>query len=308
MSTGPAFIDAEMLQRILPVAAAVDALDAAFSAGFGDDPLRTSIGVADGDLLVMPAAAAGGFGVKLVTIAPANPAQGLPLVQGLYVLFAPGSLTPIALIDGAALTVARTAAVSALATRYLARTDAARLVIFGAGPQARSHAFATSAVRPVEHVTVVSRTAGRAAALVADLRAAGVDATVGHPDAVGQADIICTCTTSDTPVLVGEMLSPGVHINAVGAYKPTARELDTHTMRRGRVVVEQRAAALEEAGDLCIPIADGMLSPDDIVADLPELVAGAGVRRSPGDITVFKSVGLAMEDLAVAIAAVARMG
>jgi ornithine cyclodeaminase/alanine dehydrogenase-like protein (mu-crystallin family) len=159
-------------------------------------------------------------------------------------------------------------------------------------------------VRPIERVTVVSRTPAPARALVAVLRGEGINATVGAPSAIGDADVICTCTTSAEPVVAGDGLRAGVHINAVGAYRPDARELDTAVLQRGRVVVEQRAAALAEAGDLCIPIAAGTLTAEDIVADLAEVVAGAPVRRTADDVTVFKSVGLAPEDLAIAVEAV----
>jgi ornithine cyclodeaminase len=197
--------------------------------------------------------------------------------------------------------------VSALAAHHLARVGASQLVVFGAGAQARAHVEALRAVRPVTRVTIVSRTAGPARALVEDLRASGVDAGTGTPVDVRSADLICTCTTSATPVFDGATVPDGAHITAVGAYRPDTRELDATIMRRARVVVEQREAAFAEAGDVVLAIADGALAPGDIVADLAEVVAGVEVRRSDADITVFKSVGLALEDLAVAAAAVARL-
>ena len=297
-------LSADDLAALVPMPAAIDALEAAFAdadrlEGFA----RTHHAVPDGDLLLMPAAATAGVGVKLVTVTPANPERGLPLVQGIYALFTPGTQALAALIDGAALTGVRTAAVSGLATRHLARTDAHHLVVLGAGTQGRAHVEAMRAVRPVSRVTVVSRSPGPAERLVAHVRSSGLDAEVGTPDAITTADLVCACTTSDTPVVAGDLLPDGVHVTAVGAYRPDARELDTATMRRGRVVVEQRDAALAEAGDLCIPIAEGDLTSDAIVADLAEVVAGARVRRDPRDVTVFKSVGLAVEDLAIAAAA-----
>lgn len=298
-------VDAEDLRRRLPMAAAIDALEASFAAGDATAPPRMHATVAGGDLLVMPASSTRGVGVKLVTVTPDNPARDRPLIHGLYVAFDVVTGAPTALVDGAALTALRTAAVSGLATRHLARADASRLVVVGAGTQARSHVEAMRAVRPIEHVTVVSRTTASAAGLVDDLRADDLDAEVGGPDALAEADLVCACTTSDTPVVRGDDLAAGTHVNAVGAYRPTSRELDTATMRRGRIVVEDRAAALEEAGDLAIPIATGDLAPADVVADLAELVAGARVRRSDDDVTVFKSVGLSIEDLAVVTAALA---
>ncbi|MBW3605930.1 MAG: ornithine cyclodeaminase family protein [Actinobacteria bacterium] len=306
MTTALPYIDADEFARLLPMPAAIDALDATFATADPDDPPRSHVGIPDGDLLLMPAASADGVGVKLVTVTPGNPGRDLPLIQGLYVLFAPGTNAPLLMIDGAAMTALRTAAVSGVATRHLARPDSARLVVIGAGTQARSHVTAMRAVRPIEHVTVISRTEASARSLVDALRAESIDATVGQPAAIRDADVICTCTTSDEPVVAGAQLAPGVHVNAVGAYRPDARELDTTVLRRGRIVVEQRAAALEEAGDLCIPIADGALTADDIVADLRQVVSGAEVRRDDDDITVFKSVGLAMEDLAIAVAVARR--
>jgi ornithine cyclodeaminase/alanine dehydrogenase-like protein (mu-crystallin family) len=303
MSAVP-FLSADDLRTLVPMPAAIDALEAAFASGDGlDGPARVHHVVPYGDLLLMPAVSAEGVGVKLVTVTPANPARDLPLIHGVYVLFAPGTQAPVAMLDGAAMTGLRTAAVSGLATRHLARADCRHLVVLGAGIQGRTHVTAMRAVRPIARVTVVSRSDGPARRLVADLRASGVEAAVGGPDAVATADVVCTCTTSDSPVVAGDRLPEGVHVNAVGAYRADARELDTATMVRGRIVVERREAALAEAGDLCIPIANQDLTPAAIVADLAEVVAGAEVRRGDADVTVFKSVGLAIEDLAIAAAA-----
>jgi ornithine cyclodeaminase len=255
----------------------------------------------------MPATGPQGTGVKLLTVTAGNPEMGRPLIQGLYVLFSAGTQEPEAAIDGAALTTLRTGAVSGLATRYLAREEAARLVIFGAGTQARSHLEAMLAVRPVETVTFVSRTADRAEALAGSAREMGVTAEVAGPDAVGTAHIVCTCTTSPTPVFEGSLLSAGSHVNAVGAYTPQTRELDDVAIVRARVVVETMEVALAEAGDLLIPLGAGSIGPDHVVADLSEVVRGVTVRRTPEDVTVFKSVGVAFEDLVVARAAVDRL-
>lgn len=302
------FIGPEELTRALPMVAAVDALEAAFGSGaLPETPRRAVVDTASGDLLLMPAHGEPGVGVKLVTVTPGNPGRGLPLIHGLYVLFEGETQAPRALIDGAALTALRTAAVSGLATRHLARSEAGRLVIFGAGMQAASHLEAMRAVRPVDRVTVVSRTRERAEALAERALAAGLEARVGGPETVAEADLVCTCTTSDVPVFEGSLLQPGAHVNAVGAYRPEARELDDETVRRGRLVVETREAALAEAGDLLIPIGAGVISEADIVADLGEVAHGATVRRGPEDVTVFKSVGVAFEDLVVARAAVDRL-
>jgi len=307
--SGFPFIEADRLGRLLPMEAAVDALEAAFGSGaLPAAPLRTHIETEAGSLVAMPATGPQGTGVKLLTVTSGNPEVGRPLIQGLYILFSAGTQEPEAVIEGAALTALRTGAVSGLATRYLAREEAARLVIFGAGTQARSHLEAMLAVRPVDRVTIVSRTADRANALAGSARELGVTAEVAGPAAVERADIVCTCTTSPTPVFEGSLLSRGSHVNAVGAYTPQTRELDDDTIGRARVVVETRVVALAEAGDLLIPLGAGSIGPDHVVADLSEVVHGVTVRRSPEEVTVFKSVGVAFEDLVVARAAVDRLG
>jgi ornithine cyclodeaminase len=303
------FIDADRLRRLLPMENAVDALEAAFGSGaLPTAPLRTHIETEGGSLVAMPATGPQGTGVKLLTVTPGNPEMGRPLIQGLYVLFSVGTQEPEAAIDGAALTALRTGAVSGLATRYLAQPDASRLVIFGAGTQARSHLDAMLAVRPVEEVYVVSRTDKRAFDLAGTASRMGLKAGVGTPDAVKLGHIVCTCTTSPTPVFEGSLLSAGSHVNAVGAYTPQTRELDDDAIGRARVVVEAREVALAEAGDLLIPLGAGSIGPDHVVADLSEVVRGVTVRRNPEDVTVFKSVGVAFEDLVVARAAVDRLG
>jgi ornithine cyclodeaminase/alanine dehydrogenase-like protein (mu-crystallin family) len=297
-------IDPEELARRLPMIGAIDALERAFEIDRPETPLRSHHEVPDGTVFLMPAAGPEGVGVKLIAINPDNPARGLPYIQGAYVLFDPGTLAPAAVIDGAALTGLRTAAVSGLATRHLARRDARRLVIFGAGVQGKKHLDSMLAVREITDVTVVSRSEGPAEQLAERARAAGCRARVGEAGAVADAHIICTCTTSAEPLFDGTLLPPGAHINAIGAYQPDRRELDTASITRSRVVVESREAALEEAGDLLIPIEEGAITPDHIVADLAEVVRGAAVRTSEEDVTVFKSVGVAFEDLAVTRAAV----
>lgn len=300
------FVDAETLARALPMTTAIDALEAAFGAErLPEAPMRTHVETRAGTLLLMPAFGEPGVGVKLVTLTPSNPDRRLPFIHAVYVLFEADGQSPVALLDGAALTALRTAAVSGLATRHLARVEASRLAIFGAGVQARAHLRAMLAVRPIEDVVVVSRTRERAEAFVKE---AGVDARAGAPDDVRDRDLVCTCTTSSTPVFDGSLLAPGTHVNAVGAYRPDLRELDTETIERARVVVETREAAMEEAGDLLIAMKEGAIGEDHVVADLAEVVRGVTVRRTARDVTVFKSVGVAFEDLVVARAAVDRLG
>ena len=296
------------IRKLLPVDAAIDAVEEMFRAyGSTSAPARSHLDVGTGDLLVMPAWAEHGVGVKLVTVSPSNPEAGLPFVNGIYVLFDRATLQPVMVADAAVLTGIRTAAVSGVATRHLARSDSTRLVIFGAGIQARHHLEAMLAVRAFEEVVCVSRSAWRADEFVVWARTLGCRARSGIPDAVTEADVVCTCTTSPDPVFDGTRLADGVHVNAVGSYQLHVRELDDPTMRRAKIVVETRAAALAEAGDLVIPIGTGVISPDDIVADLAEVVSGVLVRRDRSDVTVFKSVGIASEDLAVAAALYERL-
>ncbi len=291
------------------MAAAIDALEAAFATDpLPESPLRSHIETASGTLLVMPAHGASGVGVKLVTLTPANPGKGRPFIHAVYVLFDAETQAPAATFDGAALTALRTAAVSGLATRWLARPDARRLVLYGAGVQARSHLDAMRAVRPVEEVVIVSRGRDAAQDLARSASSGGLRTSVGAPGAERDADLVCTCTTSSTPVLEGANLPEGVHVNAVGAYTTTMRELDAEAVRRARVVVETREAAAEEAGDLAIAMAEGAIGRDHVLADLSEVVRGTRVRGSDEDITLFKSVGVAFEDLVVARAAFDRLG
>jgi ornithine cyclodeaminase len=290
------------------MAEAVDALEHAFVGGrLPAGPVRSHFDAQGGELLLMPAWGEQGVGVKLVTLEASNPAIGLPLIHGLYVLFAADTKAPLATIDGAALTSLRTAAVSALGVRKLARPDARTLLIFGAGVQAHAHLDAMLAVRPLSSVVVVDPTAERAEALADRARELGLDARVGSPDDVAAADLICCCTTSREPVVRGELLGPGTHIAAIGAYRPDMRELDPDTLRRGTVVVETREAALAEAGDLILAIEEGLWSADLIAGELADVVDGTVSRRDANEITVLKSVGMAAEDLVVAHAAVRKL-
>jgi ornithine cyclodeaminase len=299
-------IDAGELGRRLSMSAAIDALQKAFQIQDPTaTPLRSKLETPAGSLLLMPATGSDGVGVKLVTLTPANPDLGLPFINAVYVLFDPSTQVPEAVIDGAALTALRTAAVSGAATRALANEDASRLVILGAGVQAAAHLEAMCAVRPIRRVSVVSRTPARAEALASAARDRGIEASVGTAGEVSDADIVCTCTTADAPLFDGQLLGAGTHVNAVGTHLATARELDATTIRRAKVVVETREAALAEAGELVLAIEEGAIEPTHVHADLHELMSGATVRTSRDDVTVFKSVGIAFEDLVLARAAMA---
>ncbi len=292
-------IDADGLRRRLPMRVAIDALETAFAGEFPPLSPRTHEATPDGSLFLMPAAGPQGVGVKLITLTDANRSSGRPFIQGVYVLFRSGTQEPEAVIDGAEMTALRTGAVSGLATRMLAREDAHRLVVFGSAVQARSHVEAVRAVRDIDDVVIVSPTPAHAEALARE-----VGGRTGTADDVRAADVVCTCTPSAVPLFDGAWLPEGVHVNAIGAYTPATRELDGVAVARGRVVVETRDVAMAEAGDLLLAIAEGAIGPEHILADLRELVRGKRVRRSPSDVTIFKSVGMAFEDLVIARAAV----
>lgn len=298
---------AEELNESVPMVAAIDAIEEAFASNDARAPARSHIDVDGRDLLFMPAWSQLALGVKLVTVNPDNEAHGFPLISGIYVLFSKETSRPLVTIDGAALTALRTPAVSAVATRYLARPDASRLVIFGAGVQAEGHLEAMVAVRPIRSVEIITRTPRKAQPVLERATDLGLQASLAGVEAVTRADVVCTCTTSTTPLFDGATLSPGSHVNAVGSYKPAARELDDETVRHARIVVEDRELALSETGDLSIPLAAGVID-EGTVADLGEVVGGRSIRRSDIDVTLFKSVGLAIEDLAVACAAARALG
>jgi ornithine cyclodeaminase/alanine dehydrogenase-like protein (mu-crystallin family) len=272
------------LEEVIP---AMERALAAFSAGQVVQPTRVMVPVAEhaGFLGLMPAYA-GVLGVKLVTFYPQN--RDVPTHHATILLFKPETGEPLVSMDGRLITEVRTAAVSAVATQILARPDASVLAIIGAGVQARSHLEALRLVRSFREVRVWSP--HRAAAFA---REHGIRAASSAEEAVRGADVVVTATTSRTPVLLGEWLAPGTHVNAVGAPRPDWRELDDALLRRARLYVDSRAAALKESGDV---IAAGA-----IVAELGEVAAGtAPGRQSPEEITLFKSLGLAVEDVVTA--------
>ena len=281
------------IRALVAWADAVAALAEVFGA-YRPQPLRTGLAAGGADVLVMPAALGGVAGVKLVAVQPANAARREPVIQGIYVLIDGERGRPVALLDGAALTLLRTPAASVLATRHLARRDARTLAVFGAGPQGLAHLAAFRACRPELEPVVVARRPVPGERLV--------------PAAAGSAaDVICTCTSSPEPVVVTDAVRAGAHLNAVGVYRPERRELDGALVRRATVVVDDRVAAAEEAGELIQAVRDGW-SWDRVAGDLADVVAGRVARRDDREVTVFKSVGLAVEDLAVARLAAQRAG
>ena len=304
----PVFAAVEV-HRALPYGALVEAL----RRGFQRDvraPVRHPHTLArpkgeDAHFLLMPAWLGGeATGVKLVTVTPDNEAAaGLPSVQAVYVLFDGQTGRPLALLDGTALTLRRTACASALAAGYLARPDASRLVMVGAGALAPHMVRAHAAVRPIREVRVWNRTHAKAEAVAAELAAEGfaAEAVRDLEAAARGADVVSCATMSAEPVLRGDWLAPGTHLDLVGAFRPTMREADDAAIRRAEVFVDTRAGALAEAGDVIQALASGALSEAAIRADLFDLCRGLHPGREAAEaITLFKSVGTALEDLAAA--------
>ena len=304
------------IERSLPPSRARDAIGAALRAGETKPIARTSLAFGAGELLVMPAEDRDLVGVKVLTLAPSSagprspaarigtPATGDrapgPHAQGIYVLFDASSLTPVLVLDGAALTEVRTAAVSAWATDILAPSDAKTLLLFGSGRQAHAHLRALAEIRSLEEMLLVTLDARSASELLALAESLGIKATRADADEVARADIVCCCTTSPVPLFDGRLLRPGTHVIAIGSHLPDRRELDTATVLRSVVVVETRASALAGAGDLIIPMREGVLGAEPVAADLFELAGGFVPPREGHDLTLFKSVGVAFEDLAMA--------
>lgn len=294
------WISAAEVFAALDYSAAVDALRRHLATGPDPaaDPPRGILDLAHGQLLLMPSESADAVGVKVATVAPGNAALGLERIQGVYLLMDARTLTPVALLDGTALTTLRTPAVSAAAASFLAPETVDHLVVFGSGPQARGHVEAMNAIRPLGRVTVVARHAGRAQDLVDTLTDAGFSAATGTPDAVRDAQLIVCATTARTPLFDGSVVPNDSCTIAVGSHEPDARELDSALMTRAQVVVEEIGVALREAGDVLIPRAEGLLSTESLVP-LRDLATGAASvdRTRP---RVFKSSGMSWEDLVIA--------
>ena len=294
-----------------PMSDAIDAVAAGFAAlstGQATVPVRLSVQLrGDAVALAMPAALTGAscYSVKVVTVAPSNAAAGRPVVIGTVLLGDALTGELLALIDGTALTALRTGAAGGVAARELSRADASRAALFGAGAQARTQLLALAAVRSIREVRVVTRDPAHAAALgdwaAREPALSGVALRPATADAaVADADVVLTATTSRTPVFRGTQLRDGVHVTAVGSFTPDGRELDDDTLRGARLVVDQRSAALAEAGEL-----QGK-RPDELV-ELGEIIAGRAAGRSDDrQRTVFKSVGNAIQDLVVSARAFER--
>jgi len=298
------------LERVLDPAAVIAAVESAFSeAAAGRAPAlpRAVLPMAKGGVFIgmisaLPRRQA--LGAKLVSVVEANRKRGLPTLHASYLLSDPETGAPLAFMEAGFLTAIRTGAASAVAAKYLARPDSRRVACFGAGVQAEFQLRCLKAVLPIESIAVVGRDPARASAFAARVRGilgVPVEVTRDRRAAVREADVVTCATTSSRPVFAGRDLQPGAHVDAIGAFRPTTREVDAETVKRARVVVDTYHGAWTEAGDLLIPIKAGAITRRHVRAELAEVVA----RRKPGrtrpdEITLFKSVGWAPEDAAAA--------
>ena len=269
-------------------------------------PLRTIVRPPDarGLLGLMPAYRCGengAFGMKAICVFPGNPAIGKDAHQGMVMLFSQETGEPQALMNASQITATRTAAVSAVATRLLARPDAEQLGIIGAGVQARTHLEALAIVRSIKRARVACRTRDHADRLVREMQDRvpfPIEAVNSNEEAVRDADLIVTATSANEPVIKREWIADGAHINAIGTHSPQSREIDTDTMRTARIFADRRESVLNEAGDYLLAAKEGAVTPDSIVAEIGELITkGKQGRTSPNEITLFKSLGLAIEDV-----------
>lgn len=299
------------VERLLPMETCIGLMEAALRALSSGDavlPLRSMVWLPDrsGLLGLMPGylGEPRSLGLKVVSIFPGNHGRGLPSHQGVVMLFGLETGEPLGVFDADAITAIRTAAASGAATRALARADAGDLAILGSGAQARTHLDAMRAVRPLRRVRVWSRNAAHAAAFARDRSGrAGVpiEAVASAEAAVRGADLVCTTTAAKEPVLRGEWLDPGAHVNAVGACFAGARELDAAAVRRARLFTDCRESAENEAGDYLLACQEGAIDRAHLLGEIGEVLLGrlAG-RLSPDDITIYESLGVAVEDLATA--------
>jgi ornithine cyclodeaminase/alanine dehydrogenase-like protein (mu-crystallin family) len=294
------WISADKVFARVSFGAAVRAVQRDLKAGLdpSHDFSRGILNVTNGQLLLMPTQSTEFVGVKIATVAPGNPAVGKERIQGVYLLMDAATLSPIALIDGTALTRLRTPAISAAAADHLAPDQVDHLVVFGSGPQAWGHIEAMRAIRSLDRVTIVARDPDRAATLASRVQASGLHARVGTAHDVRDAQLIVCATTARAPLFDGKLVPDDSCAVAVGSHEVDARELDSTLIGRAQLVVEDTAVALREAGDLIIPIGEGVIDPVSLVP-MRNIITG----ETPVDHRrprVFKSSGMSWEDLVVA--------
>lgn len=298
------FIDEDELERRLDWKQTVDALEQALVSGEapGNTPSRSFVKVSSGELILMPGEVGGSVGVKVVSVNPDSARHGVPRIQGVHVVFDGATLSPRAIFDAPALTTRRTSGLSALAVRHLAPDSASSLLVFGTGPQSVGHALAINAVRALDEVIVVGLRPDAVDAVIAQLGAHGIRARSGVPSDVATVDIVACCTSANEPLFRSSQLRPEAMVVAVGSHSPVVREVDTQLVAASTVVVESRASAMTQAGDVLLAVADGVAAADAISGDLVELTRGE-VRPVAGSPRFFKSVGEAWSDVVVASAA-----
>jgi ornithine cyclodeaminase len=299
----------------MPIADLLDAVEEAYrdvAAGRDRSPLRSHVQLDAGDLLLMPGVRAGGVGasVKLVTIVPGNAERGLPTLHAVVAWFDAATGQPVALLDGPAITAMRTGAASGVATRLLARTDAGTLAIIGAGAQAAWQVRAVLAARPITRVLVYARDAAARTAFalrIQESTGVATEAADSAREAVEAADIVCCATTSVEPVFEADWVRPGTHVNGIGAFRLDMVELPPALFGRAELAaVDARDAARAEAGDVMAAVTSGSVAEEDLV-EIGTIERDWVDRRPDGAITVFKSVGLAIQDVAAAELAVSRL-
>lgn len=293
-------IEAPTMRRLANARDLVDALEQALLDDLnpaGDQP-RISRPTSHGEILLMPSEATDHVGVKVLGLAPRNPARGLPTISGLYLLMDARTLRPLALMDGGELTLLRTPAVSALAARHLATGPIRSAVVFGSGPQAHAHIKTFHAIHDLHDVVIAGRDPDRTDQLARRCTSEGLRARPGTAQEVREADIVICCTSAREPLFEADLLAPRTVVVAVGSHHPDARELGDDVMASAQVTVESRTAATTEAGDVVQAIAHGAIRESDLI-ELPDLVRGATTAQDERP-RVFKSVGMAWQDLAVA--------
>ncbi|HJS23825.1 MAG TPA: ornithine cyclodeaminase family protein [Pyrinomonadaceae bacterium] len=305
-------LDSAQIRELLSMRECIELMADALAALARDEifqPLRTIIRPpqARGLLGLMSAyrtGEQGAFGLKAITVFPENPAQGKDAHQGAVMLFSRETGELLALMNASEITAIRTAAVSAVATRLLAREDAGRLAIVGAGVQARTHLAALALVRTIKDARVVARNFEHAVELAREMQpkfSFPIEPVQTNEEAVRDADLVVTATSSLEPVLNKDWISAGVHINAIGTHSPNSREIDSGTMSAARIFVDRRESALNESGDYLLAAKEGVVTPESIIGEIGELLIGSkSGRSSSGEITLFKSLGLAIEDVACA--------
>ena len=302
MTTATPYISADEVFARVSFGQAVHAVQAAFDAGLdpATDFERSVLDVQHGQLLLMPSTSPRFVGVKVATVAPGNPALGRERIQGVYLLMDAETLGLVATIDGTALTTLRTPALSAAAADHLAPERVDHLVVFGSGPQAWGHIQALASIRALGRVSIVGRDQQRAGALAERISLAGIDAAVGSADSVRDAQLIVCATTARAPLFDGRLVPEDSCTIAVGSHEPDAREFDSALAARAQLVVEERSSALREAGDVIVPVAEGVIDPASLVPLRGILTGHTPVERHRP--RVFKSVGMSWEDLVVASA------